>query len=419
METFEPRPREKLLELLGRFSASTAEWERREFATLPKDTQALVLHRLDVLDRYLALSKPKVSDADAAAEAISIPRSNFYRMLSRYKEGGAVLGLVPHARVKRPAMQAGKAFEADLTRLVREHPTERLAFFEKALEAVARKHGTRPPSRVTIQRRIAELRATTAAPPHARSSVSANPVFGRQLLVDQCLLGVPVADDASKPRLGIAVVLDVDTRLLLGVGLGPAGLPQKILAGAVADTDAFWEERLLGSFPTRALPERVEWVPPPGGDAAVAGFVDRARAWDIAAVVDGAPDRRHGARLEDFLGRGFGGYSLIPYSGDADVVDVPDIPPEPLITVAGTLARAVEEWNMEIVRRRQKARLVLRGATWDKRLEQWRSTKRASDLDGGEIAMLLSGRGLPAWAADFAARTIWRRWEESRPDGQI
>lgn len=434
MSHFEHRSRDELLGLLGRYSPTTAEWERREILALAEDVREVILRRLDVLDRYLAGSSRTTADADAAAEALGIPRSNLYRMLKRYQQAGALLGLAPHARIKRPARRAGEGydFSSEITRLLRENPKAKLGFFVDRLDEISTgMDGARPPSRISIQRHIAEFRSHTAAPTR-RSAAIADPVFGRDLLIDACLLGVTPDEESFGPRLGVAFVVDLDTRLVIGAGLGRAANLQLALRGALADTDAFWDAPLIGSFPTRKLPERVEWILPPRAEVAAAGFSARTRDWGIDGAVDVSPGREHGGRLIDVLGPEFGRYPLVPFVGDPDHAELPTkvaepkvatagdlgsvqaapIVTEPIVTIAGVLRRSIEEWNMEIVRRRERARLVLRGPTWNQRLDAWSSSKRASDLDAGELFILLSGRGAPASAAANSVRTIWRRWQE-------
>jgi len=110
----------------------------------------------------------------------------------------------------------------------------------------------------------------------------------------------------------------------------------------------------------------------------------------------------------DVIGHEFARYPLLTFVGDG--LDVEPRPPaEPLISLAGALSKAVEEWNVEIVRRNEGARLVLRGPTWDRRVAEWTSRLRASDLDGNELALLLTGAPLPADASRGAVRSIGRR----------
>lgn len=413
MIALEPRSEKEVVELLGRFSPGTGEWERRELHALPDEVRALVVRRVDVLDRYMALEKGSAAAADAAAAALGMPRSNFYRLLARYRQVGAVLGLVPHARVPKPDTPGGPSdFSTELAELLRAKPEAKLSTIMEALRnSKAASEGSPLPSRATIQRRVAALRSATLASPRALGRAARRDAwFGRDLLIDQCALGAVADDGPFGARLGVAFVLDLDTRLVVGVGLGPLGDASRTLAAALADSDAFWEEPLLGTMRTCRMPERVEWVLPPGRVARDATF---AADWGVAAAADASPGRRHGARLVDVLGPEFASYRLIRFTGDVEAVE-PDGPAEPLISIGSALAKAVEEWNVEIVRRHEGVRLVLRGPTWDERVEKWTRRGPVSDVDGGELSRLLTGSPLPAGAATGSVRSILGRSPERR-----
>jgi len=402
------RVEEELFPLLGRFSPGTGEWERREIMALPAETRALVLRRVDVIDRYLALEKGSAAAADAAADALSMPRSNFYRLLARYRQVGAALGLVPHARIPKAGSPGGPYdFSSELARIVRDDPDAKLANIMDALsKSTAAIEGAQLPSRATIQRRVAALRSTTQAPPQALGRTKRRDArFGRDLLIDQCAFGVPAHDGPFGASLGIAFVLDLDTRLIIGVGLGPLGDGLRTLAAALYDSDEFWSSPLLGSIPASRMPERVEWVPPDNWQMATTAL---AADWNVTDATNASPKRRHGARLLDVIGNELARYPLLTFVGDGLDAE-PSLPAEPLISLAGALSKAVDEWNVEIVRRNEGARLVLRGPTWDRRVAEWTSRIRASDLDGGELALLLTGAPLPADASRGAVRSIWRR----------
>lgn len=410
---FHARTEEDLMQLLGRFSPGTGEWERREIMALPSETRALVLRRVDVIDRYLALEKGSAAAAAAAAEALAMPRSNFYRLLARYRQVGAVLGLVPHARVPKPGSPGGPYdFSPEIERIVHADPGAKLAaIMEELSKSKAAREGVRLPSRATIQRRVAALRSATQAPPRALGRITRRDVrFARDILVDQCAFGAPVRDGPFGARLGIGFVLDLDTRLIIGVGLGPLGDGPRTLAAALADTDEFWSSPLLGSMRATRMPERVEWVVPPGSAAVTAAL---AADWGLVDATDASPGRRHGARLVDVLGEEFAHHPLLTFVGDGSDVELP-LPAEPLISVAGALTKAIDEWNVEIVRRHEGARLVLRGPTWDRRVAEWTRPDRVSDLDAGELSLLLTDAPLSIDASKGSVRRIWRHWTDRR-----
>lgn len=415
MKTF--RSREDARALLGDYSPATAAWELEMLDRLSQEDQDLVLRRVDVLTDYLAIQKPSAADADAAAERLGIKRSNFYRLLARYKQKGALLGISPHVRIKSGSKWGeGAQHHEQLRKLMREHPDAPLSFYmEKIEEHLVTTKGSRAPSMSTLRRWVSEIRAPTKSPPRApaaRLREEIKPVVGRSLLIDQIGVKVGLHDSGWGETLIATFVIDRDSRLIAGIGFGKADDNGTGLFAALKDSNVFWYQPMIGSMNTISRPEQIIWVTPPGFTCDRGAFIQRTKARNIEGVVIDAQDREHGARIFELIGDTFAHHRLQVFTGSAPPVPTPK-PTAFLVPMAQEFTQALEDWNVELVRRHEKARLILRGPAWEKRKHAWTSLQPQFALDGLDLAALIDPHlELPQRIDRGAVRSIARRYEE-------
>lgn len=394
------------------------EAEEAAFLLLDPKVQEVVLRRAVILDRYMRLSPPSAEAARLAAAELGTSPSNFYRLMGRYRTLGMVRGLAPYLRSGREVTSSrpGDWVDHVVERAIRSDREVRLATLVDLVAERGRAIGRIPPSAPAIQRRASRLRRA-AAPRNVEPTT-----FGRSILVDQCAIDPYVAAEWDPPlderymggiaRPACTFVVDVDSRLILGVGIPPTRFDQRGFSGAIREADCFRAAPLIGSM--RRVPlESVTWVLPQGLQRLADPFVRSAerRGLKVEAVVHGA--RRFGERLRKVIGDDIGPYRLLPRSTLWSVVrDRPaDEPIRHPNVVGNVLALMVDEWNYEIVRRHEGAAPSAKERTRLDRRRRWTIVDDpSSGADLSLASMLLPGRPLDDFISDWGVHACRERF---------
>jgi hypothetical protein len=395
----------------------TPEEEQAGLLALEPAQRDVVLRRAVVIDRFLGLPKRSTADADVAAAELSVSRSNFYRMVERYRTAGMVGGLVPHARLRKQAFgredDEGDWMLGVLRRELARKPDARLKDLVSAVSEHAAAIDREPPSAPAVQRRASGLRRMGEAGVSALSPTV--PLrFGRELLIDRCAIEEWVAPDsgADHPRHlpgDIArevctFIIDRDTRLIIGAGVDPLPFATEGFEGALVEADAFWSKALIGSI-IPVAPERITWVLPQGFTRMADAFVTAASEAGIQAEAIARGARRYGERLRKLIGDRIGPYRLMPRmthdprpSGSTPLDTDVRHPAE----VGKVLGLIIDEWNLELVRLHEGAASAPDDASRQARRREWsRAERLAPSAPQWLAALLLPGRPLadlsPTW----------------------
>lgn len=242
------------LALLGAYGPHGYERELRALRRLPEAQQRQILMRLGSLHAYAELSTPSYHQAEHFAAQIGMRRANFLRLLERLSEHGPVDALARHRHVKRRASSArdgcSDAVEKVLASVLSRDPIATLG------DVMAALNGNLPSAEVphasTIRRRLSAVRQADVDEPFATAMVRRDAVFGRSVV--KCC---SPTDVVARPGVGstfgriatcyLGLVLDVETRLVIGAGLHPE--PEKALAGAVRDVAAFLATMVVADLP--------------------------------------------------------------------------------------------------------------------------------------------------------------------------
>lgn len=370
--------------LLEGVSASS---ELRALSTLPREKQEAVLSRLEVIDRYLRIDAPRAEDAQKAADDLGMQQRNFYRLVDKLRRHGPVAGLARGYRTRRPPSAAdglGDVADDAIFDLLADHPTASLSEVRAAVIEACKRKGSAAPSDAAIRRRLNALRSPAGASELAADDVDR--IFGRSVLLDQTALSLPV-QTPDGPSLAVGTfIVDVGTRLILGLGFTPSKIPGASLKRAVEDVEARQGTLATGSFPISEVLEELHWVVPNGLEDKVEQWARNMALNDILGSFSARGERRHGQRLLRLLGAKFGGYELMPrLTGSPQIKRKGLPPPVDAARAAALLAGAVDDWNYEIVRAHQKAH---KGGDPDRRardLTRWRNLNSRLQRMGPEI----------------------------------
>lgn len=242
------------LALLGAYGPNGYERELRALRRLPEAQQRQILTRLSSLHAYAELSAPSYHHAEKFAAEIGMRRANFMRLLKRLCEHGPVDGLAKHRHVKRRASFARDGCSDDVEKVlasVLSH--DPIATLGDVMAALGRNLPSEAvPHASTIRRRLSAVRQADVGEPFATVLVRREAVFGRSVV--KCC---SPTDVVARPGVGspfgtiatcyLGLVLDVDTRLVIGAGLHPK--PDTALAGAIRDVAAFLATMVVADLP--------------------------------------------------------------------------------------------------------------------------------------------------------------------------
>jgi len=335
------------LELLAKHSGEPTTFRSNEaiLRALPRAKQAAVISRLRALDEYLAAPEQTASDAARLAATLSMSERNFYRLVSKLRERGPVLGLAPGYRTQRRSSAAsdglGKVADVALERLLE---TSSDASWKDAVNEVleaCRNAGTSPPSQAAIRRRLLALRAESQ---HREN----RGFFGEKWLMDQSAVSLRLVEGAEVRQAVATLLVDRRTRLIAGAGCVSSTSPE---SGVVTALEDAWSRVPLFAREELNLavrPRDITWVVPEGMSGR--GFV---MSYGVSSTPSTGP-RRHGERLLRLIGGKLGPFALLIRSTAepavlVDLIGEREAPPVDYAKALELIRHAAGKWNEGIL----------------------------------------------------------------------
>lgn len=333
-------------ELISRHlqQGATLEDELTLLSKQPAEKQAVMLERLEVLDKYLSLASASVEDVDAAAAQLDVSRRQFYRLLAKLKSLGPVRALVRGmqnvARASAARDGLAEPIEAVLIEALLKEPDAKIAKLESLLSA----RGLTPPKEWILRQRVHALRSS--------GMINPDSVFGGRVVVDQISIDLPVPRASGIVRFGtLTAIIDRSTRLVLGASISVDGWDAG-LEGALYDmrrirVPMFNEQR----FPIAVRLSELTWVVPPGLERFVGvvaeGATTNAQA-PTASVISQGP-RRHGEFIMRLLGDRLGPYAFRTRSVPGLDAECPERSGTPLEDAQIMIGHCVDAWNRKLL----------------------------------------------------------------------
>lgn len=249
------------LALLGEIGPRTRSQELDTLRSLPEETQAFVLSRLVALHAYDELAQPTAKDAERLAATIGIKRTNFMRLLSRLRQHG-LDALIPHRRVAPRVSKSREglpaAAEKALAVVLAEEPMASLSDIARRVRSML--SDDQMPVASMLRRRVYAARQAGAEGPAAAALNRPDAVFGRKIVIGgtpsdiRIDRGIELGDQRLQSCF-LGLVVDVETRLIVGAGLSPH--PEEALAGAILDVQAFLRRMTIGEAAVSSKPPRI------------------------------------------------------------------------------------------------------------------------------------------------------------------
>ena len=374
--------------------------EFRALMALPPERQNVIFQRLQVIDEYLnRWEHQTTAHADEAAERLGMKRRNFYKLLDKLRRFGPVRGLSKSYRAHLPAPSAlglSEAAERAIAKIMREDATAPLGKLQAAVEAATPKT-EKAPSATAIRRRVNALRA----PGGWFEQIGPNRkerVFGQAIVVDQTAVSLLIEGPSGLEYAVPTLIVDRETRLIIGLGLGNPSEGARGLEQALEDAERRQTDLPAGPFKLARRIREVSWVPPDGLMAAAVRWAEEIRP--VVGTISHTGPRRHGSALLPLLGTKFAGFDLLPRMTSAPMVQSkqgmrPTVGRE---TARALLGGAVDHWNYEVARAWTGVATYADGDERRQHLQAWRGSAKAR-LIGDEIWKLFSAivrRGISA-----------------------
>lgn len=331
---------------------ASADEDEMAFLSLPDHKRQAVIERLRVLDEYLDLPEPTVARVDEAAAKLGVARRTFYHLLGKLREHGAVKGLAPGYRVKqRPSVAKdgmGEVPERVLSQILRADPEAPLGQVYRAISQACRAEGAEEPNEAEVRLRLHELRR------RGRSTAGQGTPVGRSLLIDQSPIDLALIFFERRIQAIATLIVDRETKLILGVGIAPADGGSDGLTSAIRNAVA----EVIPRFSVDGVKfadriEEVEFVVPPGLEGLGEQWLASSTITNSDVhlkVVDRRP-KRHGFALVRLMGDRLGIHSFrtrTPVDPKSSATWPIAHRPEDALTV---VRYAAEAWNRPILRK--------------------------------------------------------------------
>lgn len=320
--------------------------------SLPPEKIAVVVERLKVIDRFLKTEPSGVKQANEAAAELNIAPRNFYRLVSRVREFGAVRALAPRFRNKASVAptQAGlpPVAESEIRQYVAGPQEMALEDLVRLVIHRAKEAGEKPPSASGVRRRIEALRRQGFA-------VKAGAVLGRQLIFDQIVVDLPVAYPNGVERPVATFILDRQTLLVIGSSLSRK---REIGAGFMRAFGDLQKNRLTDLVENTNIPlsenvETIDWVVDFGLDERIDEVKKDADLLPYLTLnIHVGPRRRAGSLVTKFLGDRLGTLPFVLRSGREMVPGERAVSPR---VASDLLSTQVTIWNAEAIERLDQA----------------------------------------------------------------
>jgi hypothetical protein len=325
----------------------TLEDELALFAVQPIDKQQTVEQRITAIDRYLDPASAVSGNVEAAASAIGVGRRQFFKFVAKVRQLGPTRGLTPGFRniARRSIAREGLAEPLDsfVRQLLADNPQARIAQIEDAVLRECERTGTPVPGESAVRRRVHALKRT--AGPEKLGPV------GDQITVDQVNLNLSV-EDGDVSRFAIAtLIIDHETKLILGHGLTAAYGQGEGLRLALDDAEGRLREISTTGVPVADSIGVLTWIVP--RDLEFASHIPALEQFvgpkPKVSVIDTGP-RRHGAAILRLIGDRLPPFSFKPMAMERFEA-VSSAPGIPLGDARQLVRSSVDRWNEAILAR--------------------------------------------------------------------
>jgi hypothetical protein len=343
-----PVPSMEETELFRRYLPAgwTLEDELALFAVQPIDKQRIVEQRIKAIDRYLDPASEVSGNVEAAACAIGVGRRQFFKFLAKLRQLGPTRGLSPGFRnaARRSIAREGLAEPLDsfVRQLLADNPQARIAQIEDAVLRECERTGTPVPGESAVRRRVHALKRLAA--PEKLGPV------GEQITVDQVNLNLSV-EDGDVSRFAIAtLIIDHETKLILGHGLTAAYGQGEGLRLALDDAQSRMREISTTGVRMAESLHALTWIAPRDLQfwswILSPEFIGTKLQVD---VIDTGP-RRHGAATLRLIGDRLSPFAFKPMAMERFEA-VSSKPGVPLADARRLVRSSVDRWNEAILAR--------------------------------------------------------------------
>lgn len=316
------------------------------FAVQSADKQQAVEQRLRAIDSYLDGTSQDGEGVDAASATLGVGRRQFFKLLAKLRQFGPTRGLTPGFRNVERRSVASDGLEEPLETVIREilarNPAERISRLEAAIRAKCDETEIPFPGESAIRRRVHALRRL---PPTKKVSAT----VGTQITTDQVHLDLTVKIGSDDRYAIVTLIIDDQTKLILGHGLMGGYGEGEGLRLAIDD----FEDRIpdfakasLGVAPhlqevTVIIPRDLEFASHSVGSDTFA--IEK----PIVKVMDTGP-RRHGAAILRHIGDRLPPFSFKPMAMERFGAASPHNG-MPLDAARRLVRGSVERWNEGIL----------------------------------------------------------------------
>ncbi len=306
--------------------------------------QKIVQQRLQALDRYLGPSSEDVGNGDLAAANLGVGRRQLVNLVAKLRKLGPTRALTPGFRnVPRPSVARtglGRRAEWHLANLLRRDQSMRLSKIEAHLRDICDEEGISLPGTSSIRKRVLSLRAR----PFGGEELA---LFGAQLLIDQIYLDLPVKDGKVARFPILTLIVDQQTKLILGHHLMPSSDQGAGLHYAMKDGENRIETFAEGRVPVAEQIESVTWIIPKNLEIfAIEAQTGRRLAGTRVDIVRSST-RRLGAAILRTIGDRLPPFSFKPTPTERGLL--PDKSGIPLREARELISARVDRWNADIL----------------------------------------------------------------------
>lgn len=331
--------------------------EMREIMVLPPKAREEVVRRLEAVDRFS--ESPGASTADAEAMKLGMKRRNFYNLISKVKSLGPARALAPrprnYSKKSHLAPELGDMIEAVVAEILVDDPEAPLKDIVGAVHRECDLKRVKSPSDATISARVSALRSGRGDQDDPKLTLG-DGVFGREFLIDVSAASLWLHVNGRLTLARICFVIDVGTRLICAIGVGPD--PDAAFRSAWADLEP--GRRLpIRDFETKDWPETVRWIAPDH-------YKQESNYWshtmglnDVLGLIEVKGARRFGVHATRLLGTRLGWLRLYPRLTsveDAAPAKGDQLPILEHAAASEAVVSVADEWNYEIGRKRAKER---------------------------------------------------------------
>ena len=318
------------------------------FAVQSVEKQRIVEERLEIFDRYADHPSGGAEVVTASAAKIGVGRRQFFNMLAKLRQLGPTRGLTPGYRnvARKSVARDGlvEPLENYLRKLLTIQADARISQIEIAIQEWAEIEDIPFPGRSAIRRRVHALRRL----PAAHEDIGG---IGARLTIDQVYLDLSVKDGELDRFAIITLIIDRQTKLILGHALTANYSNGGEIKLALDDFGTRIRDFAKTDLSTATRIQEVVWVA--ARDVEIfADMVTSERFSEInrptVEVIDTGP-RRHGTEILRWIGDRLPPFTFKPMAMERfeSTSPQPGIP----IDEARLLVRtSVDRWNEEILR---------------------------------------------------------------------